>query len=187
MTFEDKIHEPRFTTKQASEVTGVNWETMRGWIKRKIILADPQDDVRAVKAQGSPYLLSFASIMQIAITARLDELGIPPSRGGTIALKFTHMGEAKAEWVGEPESSIYPGHRRPGRLFGDNRYTFLAAYAGEQFGYVFGAVGMKDESFFQKLFFPAGIQTNRAQVAAVLWIDPIFRDLKYRLDTGENA
>ena len=187
MTFDDKIHEPRFTTKQASEVTGVNWETMRGWIKRKIILAKPEDDVRGVKAQGSPYLLSFASIMQIAITAKLDELGIPPSRGGAIALEFTHMGEGKAVWVGEPESSVYPEPRRPGRLFGGNRFTFLAAYAGEQFGYVFDAAGMKDERFFNKLFFPEGVQTNRVQVAAVVWIDPIFRDLKYRLDTGENA
>lgn len=187
MTFEDKIHEPQFTTKQASEVTGVNWETMRGWIKRKIILAGPHEDVRAVKAQGSPYLLSFASIMQIAITAQLDALGIPPSRGGAIALQFTHVGEGKARWVGEPEISAFPGHRHPGRLFGGDRLTFLAAYAGEQFGYVFDAAGMKDERFFQKLFFPAGVQANRVQVAAVLWIDPIFRDLKFRLDTGSDA
>lgn len=187
MTFEERIYEPRFTTKQASEATGVNWETMRGWIKRKIILAEPDEDVRTVKAQGSPYLLSFASIMQIAITANLDELGIPPSRGGAIALAFTHIGEGKALWVGEQERSVYFEPRRPGCLFGDNRYTFLSAYAGEQFGYVFSAAGMKDEAFFQNLFFPAGVQTNRRHVAAVLWVDPIFSDLKYRLDTGENA
>ncbi|OUJ02739.1 hypothetical protein HK15_04470 [Acetobacter orientalis] len=182
MKFEDRIHEPRFTTKQASEATGVNWETMRGWIKRKIILAEPDDDVRAVKAQGSPYLLSFARVMQIAITAHLEKLGIPPSLGGRLALKFTDIGEAVSWWGDD----MPPINRRPGQLYSEG-YTILAVYAGEEFGYVFNCSGPNDADFFQKLFFPAGCRVTSPKLAAVVWIDRIFKDLKYNLNAGENA
>ncbi|OUI92854.1 hypothetical protein HK17_09705 [Acetobacter indonesiensis] len=124
--------------------------------------------------------------MQISITAHLDALGIPPSVGGPIALAFTDIGKGASGWIGDPNGFDNTKVRPPGHLYPQG-YTFLAAYAGEQFGYVFNSSGMNDEAFFKKLFFPAGVQTNRVNVAAILWLDPIFRDLKIRLGAGDEA
>lgn len=185
MTFADRIHEPRFTTKEASEATGVNWETLRGWIKRKIILAEEEDDTRSVKAQGSPYLLSFTRVMQIAITARLDDVGIPPSRGGHIALAFTDLGKGASGWVGDSDSFDWSKARRPGHLYSKG-LTVLTAYADEKLGYVFNVDGQNDPKLFEKMFFPV-TASGKARVLAAVWIDPIFQELKLRLGVGDEA
>lgn len=82
--------------------------TLSSWLHRGHIDLAKTD--RDTSGSGDHRLFSWHRVINIAIVAELNRLGIPPSAGSSrAALKFSDLGGSKrAHWVGDPPSDVRP-------------------------------------------------------------------------------
>lgn len=171
------VWEPRYNTKEVCEATGVKMETLKTWFQRGLILGENETDVRENRTHRVERVLSFARVMQIAIMHKFCQLGLPASKAATVALAFTDIAEGNATW-GDEVPTI---KRRPGHLY-IGGYTMLAAYPNEDFGHVFHIENKEDKTFYEKLFYPKGVNIDHLSgIAGLLNVTLLFTRVRAKL------
>ena len=133
--------QPMFFTGDVCRAVGIEQSTLKNWITRGAILMSDDDrkrfgvdgpsHERLASGSGRSHLFTLRRVVQIALTAELVALGLPPLRAAMLALGFTDVGDGGGGWVGEP---IELG-RLPGQLYKDG-LTLLVAYPEEESSHV---------------------------------------------------
>lgn len=163
-------HVPQFFSADVCRAAGIDTNTLKNWLR-----ADPspilmkQEDRLAV-GSGRAHLFSFQTAMQVALTARLVALGLPPRRAGMVAAGFTDVSSGNGGWVGDTDP--YDDLRLPCDLFKEG-YTILVAYVGDEIGHV---INIEDSTTALDLFHPYG--RGRREVAAVVWVDFVYKHVR---------
>jgi hypothetical protein len=119
---------PQFSSAEACSAAGIDIDTFKNWILRDsspILLKESE------RRGGSARLtLSYRRVLQIALTAELVRLSIPPKRAAAWALGFTDVGDT---YGGSPDE-IAEGAasaRLPGALYPEG-LTLLVAHPYEE-------------------------------------------------------
>jgi len=103
----------RYRLGTVAKATGVPNSTLASWLQREQIELMKGDKQTA--GTGDHRLFSWPRIINIAIVAELNRLGIPPSAGSSkAALEFSDIGDGVAHWEGEQPP---PFPRLPGELY----------------------------------------------------------------------
>jgi len=108
----------RYRLGAVAKAAGVPNSTLASWLQREQIELMKGDKKTA--GTGDHRLFSWFRVINIAIVAELNRLGIPPSAGSSrLALKFSDLGEAVAFWEGEkvPETRLAGGLNPVGQTF----------------------------------------------------------------------
>lgn len=115
----------RFLSQDACTASGVTMMTLTNWLRREpspILMSDEQRKAHGVQVEeamrpaggtGGRHLWTLRRVIQIALTKRLVDLGIPPRAAGLAALRFTDLGTAVAGYSGDQ----IPPLRMPGQFF----------------------------------------------------------------------
>lgn len=106
-------HTPRYPLSKAAELAGISVNTLRSWYQRGHLRVGLGD--KSSEGAGLARYVSAATVVAIAITAELVQMGISPKRAGDAAIKFAHTGDQK---------------RNPGHTFQDG-WTVLVFAADE--------------------------------------------------------
>lgn len=114
------IHEPRFTSADVCRAAGVPAATLANWISRKpATIRLGEHDTPAGGSTGT-HLFTLNRIVQVALTAELVTLGIPPRDAAWCAFAFTDTEEPSyLPWTGRED-------RARGELFREGRTVLLA-------------------------------------------------------------
>jgi len=102
-----------FLIADVANATGVTTKNIRQWLQRRVLIAS--DSIWPAGA-STPRLFDESTAIEVAITGRLVEHGLPPQRAAQAAQKFVYMGTSA--W----------GH------VGDDAPSAPERYAGEEFG-----------------------------------------------------
>lgn len=160
--------EPRYTTAQVSDATGIPQETIKNWLSRKpqVILMTTEE--RENVGRGRPYLFSFQRAVHLLLTAKLVQMGMQPRQAAMIASGFSDIGEGYT-----PDADLSQV-RMPGQLFQEG-FTVLVTHSGDELGHV---VNMKPGStLMYDLFYRRG----RHEDAIVVLVNPLVDRLKAAL------
>jgi hypothetical protein len=105
----------RYRLGTVAKAVGVPNSTLASWLQREQIELMKGDKQTA--GTGDHRLFSWNRVINVAIVAELNRLGVPPSAGSShLALKFSDIGGAKtAHWVGQEPSEL----RLTGDVFRD--------------------------------------------------------------------
>ncbi|TQF31710.1 hypothetical protein UNPA324_20335 [Bradyrhizobium sp. UNPA324] len=148
----------------------MNLFTGQSWVKQEILPLRRMD--RRASGKGATALLSPRRVLQMAIAARLVELGMRPKAACSAAWHFTDRSNPLEA----------PGYERgPGELFGGGALTALCAYRDGTAAVV--RVDRKNTPF-EQIFFPIGTAGVAAsgvkEGATVLLLDFIVKEVAER-------
>lgn len=119
----DDLDTPQFALSDACRASRIEPNTVRAWLSRGHLVLGG-GDLKA-SANGKAHTISRRRVYQIAISAELASLGIPPRRASMLAAGFSDVGNGE----GDPDNR--GGERLPGCLYEGDR-TWLIAQGQEE-------------------------------------------------------
>ena len=155
-------HTGLFPISTAAKVSGAPVNTIRTWFKRNQIWFD-DSEMQLADRKGLPHLLSFASVMRIAIMTRLNMMGFAPEQAWKYTAVFTEAGDF---------GSAGDQYRQPGELYSEGE-TILIADPQEEFGRV---INILDTT-------PALAVLNLKTAVAFMNVSALWREVSENLTT----
>jgi len=127
------IFNERFSTGQVIAATGLPNHTLQSWLKRDLLVSQPEAPIEGGGVPGLHRKFSFHSVMEIAVAKALCDIGLSTANSLKAAVHFAHMGQVITYYEGE--SPDWAAMRRPSLPF-DNRNggKTLIFVAGEKSG-----------------------------------------------------
>ncbi len=119
-------HVPYYTSAETALAAGVSADTLKNWVSRKPQVILMTQEEREEVGRGRPILFSTQRVIQVAITARLVEMGWQPRAATMLAAGFTDVGHGESR---TPDGRVVRPARDPGQLFPDGA-TLLVARPG---------------------------------------------------------
>ncbi|MGY8707001.1 hypothetical protein RAD16_14785 [Bradyrhizobium sp. 18BD] len=157
---------PLVPTSVGAEIANVNLFTAQSWVKKRWLLLNRRDKDRPASGRGATALLSARRVLQMAIAARLVELGMSPKAACNAAWTFSDRSN----------SLEAPGYERgPGELYGAGALTALCVYGDG----TAAVVRVDRKTPLEQVFFPNGSASvagsARKEGAIVLLLDFIVK------------
>lgn len=185
MTYLPNPDAPQFFSGDACKAAGIDGATLKNWIVRDppVILTTDEDRAafaaayaqdehaigpegpsheRMATGSGRSHLFTWRRVMQIALTAELVRLGLPPRKAGIVAAGFTDVGDGAGQWGDGPvKFDRLPGEMYPSGL------TVLVTSPDTDTGRV---VNVGGKSSLAEVFFHG---TRRAAAVALVNVNEI--------------
>lgn len=157
---------PLVPTSVGAKIANVNLFTAQSWVKKRWLLLNRRKNDQPASGRGAAALLSARRVLQMAIAARLVELGMSPDAACKAALHFSDRSN--------PLDA--PGYERgPGELYGGGALTALCTYRDGSAA----VVRVDRKTPLEQVFFPIGTASvagsGRKEGAIVLLLDFIVK------------
>ncbi|UPJ72798.1 hypothetical protein [Bradyrhizobium sp. 187] len=158
---------PLVPTSVGAEIADLKLFTAQSWVKKRWLLLKRRESDQPSSGRGATALLSPRRVLQMAVAARLVELGMSPKAACNAALQFTDRSNPLEA----------PGFERaPGELYGGGALTALCAYPD---GTAAVVRADRKNTPFEQVFFPIGSASvagsGRKEGAIVLLLDFIVK------------
>lgn len=87
----------KFTSQSVALATGVDAKSIQNWAARGMLIGH-----REATGKGNPVAFSWFNVMEVAIAAELQEIGVPSIQEAFSAAQgFAHVGHSPSGWVGD--------------------------------------------------------------------------------------
>ncbi|MHC2289170.1 hypothetical protein [Bradyrhizobium barranii] len=164
---------PLVPTSVGAEIANLKLFTAQSWIKKRWLLLKRREKDQPASGRGATALLSPRRVLQMAIAARLVELGVHPKAACNAAWYFSDRSNPLEA----------PGYERgPGELYGGDALTALCAYRDG----TAAVVRVDRRTPLEQLFFPIGSASaagsGRKEGAIVLLLDFIVKGVAEQFD-----